>query len=78
MTTAAGRLQGAALTRAGATGVVQARETVVPRPFRRALGLAGDLICAVAVILCIPFVILAIATPVAVGVGLLLWITGLV
>jgi hypothetical protein len=49
----------------------------VPGPFRRAAGAAGDLLGVVAIVLCIPFVILAIGIPIAVCLRLLLWIGGL-
>jgi hypothetical protein len=43
----------------------------------RAAGVVGDLLGAVAIVLCIPFVILAIGIPLALGVRLLLWVGGL-
>lgn len=48
----------------------------VSGPLRRAAVVVGDLLAAVALVLCIPFVILAIGTPIAVCVRLLLWIGG--
>ncbi len=78
MTFAAGRLEEGTLTRAAlATTFDQASAPVVPGPFRRAAAVVGDLLGAVAIILCIPFVILAIGIPIALGVRLLLWIGGL-
>jgi hypothetical protein len=78
MTFAAGRLEEATLTRAAlATTFDQARMPVVPGPFRRAAVVVGDLLGAVAIVLCIPLVILAIGIPIALGVRLLLWIGGL-
>jgi len=47
---------------------------VVPRPFRRAAVAVGDLLAAVAIVLCMPFAILAIGIPVALCVRLLSWI----
>lgn len=78
MTLATGRLDGAALTRAAlATTFNQARPLVVRGPLRRAAVLVGDLLGTGAIVLCIPFVILAIGTPIALCVRLLLWIGGL-
>jgi hypothetical protein len=75
VTFATGRLEEATLTRAAlATTFNQARPLVVPGPFRRAAGVVGDLLAAVALVLCIPFVILAIGIPIALCVRLLLWI----
>ena len=75
MTFATGRLEEPTLTRAAlATTFNQARTLVVPGPFRRAAVVVGDLLAAVAIVLCIPFVILAIGIPIALCVQLLLWI----
>jgi hypothetical protein len=75
---AAGRLEEAALTRAAiATTFDHAPAPAVPGPFRRAAVLVGDLLGAVAIVLCIPFVILAIGIPLALCVRLLLRIGGL-
>jgi hypothetical protein len=52
----------------------QARALTVPGPFRRAAVAAGDLLGAVAIVLCMPFVILAIGIPIALFVRLLSWI----
>ena len=77
MTTATGHLEGAALTRAAlGTRFDQAPRLFVPDPLRRAAVLAGDLMGAVAIVLCIPFVILAIGTPIALCLRLLLWVGG--
>jgi hypothetical protein len=73
VTFAAGRLEEATLTRAAlATPFDQARALIVPGPFRRAAAVVGDVLGAVAIVLCIPFVILAIGIPVALCVRLLL------
>ena len=78
MTFATGRLEDAALTRAAlATTFTQARPPVVQGPLRRAVVAVGDLLEAVAIVLCIPFVILAIGIPIAWFVRLLLWVVGL-
>jgi len=44
---------------------------------RRAIGVAGDMFGTVAVVLCVPLVILAIGLPFALLVRLLLWIFGI-
>ena len=49
------------------------RALIVPGPFRRAAAVVGDLLFAVAIVLCIPFVLLAIGIPIAVFVRLMLW-----
>lgn len=78
MTLAAGRLDDAMLTSTAlAPTFDQARALIVPGPFRRAAVLVGDLLGAVATVLCIPFVILAIGIPIALCVRLLLWIARL-
>jgi hypothetical protein len=78
VTFAAGRLEHAALTRAAiATTSDQAPALTVSRPFRRAAVVVADLLGAVVIVLCIPFVILAIGMPIALCVRLLLWIGGL-
>jgi hypothetical protein len=75
VTFATGRLEEATLTRAAlATTFNQASPLVVPGPFRRAAVVVGDLLAAVAIVLCIPFLILAIGMPIALCVRLLLWI----
>ena len=48
-----------------------------PGLLRRAAVVAGDLMGLVAIAFCIPFVILAITTPIALFLRLLLWIGGL-
>jgi hypothetical protein len=78
MTFAAGRLEEGTLTRAAlATTFDQARAPVVPGPFRRAAVVVGDVLGAVAIVLCVPFVILAIGIPIALCLRLLLWVGGL-
>ena len=54
----------------------EAAPLFVARPLRRAAVLVGDLMGAVAVVLCVPFVILAVGTPIALCVRLLLWVGG--
>jgi hypothetical protein len=71
-------LEDTALTRAAfATTFNQAQPLVVRGRLRRAAVVVGDLLGAVAIVLCIPFVILAIGTPIALCLRLLLWIGGL-
>jgi hypothetical protein len=66
VTFATDRLADAALTRAAfATTFNQARPLVVRGPIRRAAVLVGDLLGALAIVLCVPFVILAIGIPIA-------------
>jgi hypothetical protein len=75
VTFATGRLENAALPRpALAPPFNQASPLVVPGLFRHAAVMAGDVLGAVAIVLGIPFVILAIGTPIALCVRLLLWI----
>ena len=78
MTFATARLGGATLTRTAlATTFNEARPLVVPGRLWRAAMILGDLLGAVAIVLCLPFVILAIGMPIALCVRLLLWIGGL-
>jgi len=49
----------------------------LPGPFRRTAIVAGDLLGAMALVLCIPFVILAIGTPIVLTVRLVLWLARL-
>jgi len=56
----------------------QSRPVAVRSPFRRAAAGAGDVLCLVAIVFCLPFAILAIGAPIALCVRLLLWLTGLV
>ena len=77
MTLATNRLEEPALAPAAfATTFTQPRPPVVPAPLRRAALAIGDLFAAVGIVLCIPFVILGIGIPIALGVRLLLWIGG--
>ena len=77
MTFIAGRLDEATLTRAALTTTVDRTGLIVPGPFRRAAAAVGAVLQAVAIVLCIPFVILAIGLPIALCVRLLLRIGGL-
>ena len=77
MTFAAGRFKEATLTRAALATFDEARALSVPGPFWRAAVVVGDLLGTLAIVLCIPFVILAIGTPIALCLRLLLWIAGL-
>jgi hypothetical protein len=73
-----GRLGPATMVRAApATTLNEARPLVVSGPLWRATVVVGDLLGAVAIVLCIPFVILAIGIPIVLCVRLLMWIGGL-
>ena len=54
-----------------------AQPASVPGPLRRAAMVGGDFLGVVGVALSIPFVILAIGVPIALGLRVLLWIAGL-
>ena len=78
MTVATGHLDDATLTKpAFATTFDPARPLAVPGALRRAALAVSDLLVAVAIVLCVPFVILAIGLPIALCVRLLLWIGAL-
>ena len=67
-----------ALTRAGlATTVDDARSLVVPGALHRAAVVIADLLGVAGLVLCVPFVILAIGIPIALCLRFLLWIAGL-
>jgi hypothetical protein len=57
-----------------ATTFNEARPLVIPGLLGRAAVVSGDLLATVGIVLCIPFVILAIGIPIALCVQLLLWI----
>ena len=77
MTLATSRLDDAALSAPLTTTFDQARPLVVGGSLRRATVVVGDLMGAMAIVLCIPFVILAVGIPIALCVRLLLWMLGL-
>lgn len=78
MTLATSRLERATLTRGTpATPFDAARPLAVPGGLRRAAMGVGDLLATVAIVLCVPLVILAIGIPLALSVRLLLWVGGL-
>lgn len=56
--------------------IVTSTALAIPGPLRRAAVVVGDVLGVIAVILCFPFVILAIGIPIALCVRLLLWIGG--
>jgi hypothetical protein len=65
------------LASAAAATTAPTRATLdVPRWLRRGAGVVGELLALVGVVLCIPFVILAIGMPIALLVRFLLWIGG--
>ena len=66
------------LTKAAlATTFDYASPLVVPGLVRRVAVVIGDVLSAVAIVLCIPFVILAIGIPIALCVRFLLWIVAM-
>jgi len=78
VTFATTHLEDATLARTSvATPFTDAGPRVVPGPFRRAAVVVGDLLGVMAIVLCIPFVILALGMPIVLGVRLLLWLGGL-
>ena len=77
MTFVTGRLDEAPMRAAFATAVDEARPLIVPGRLWRATVVAGDVLGGLAIVICIPFVILAIGIPIALCVRLLLWIGGL-
>jgi hypothetical protein len=78
MTFATVRLEEARLSTAALTTTFNgARPLVGPGRLWRAAVVVGDLFGAVAMVLCIPLVILAIGIPVALCIRSLLWIGGL-
>ena len=50
---------------------------MVPSSVRRVAGVAGDVLVLLGIVLCVPFVILAIGIPIALCVRLLVWIGGM-
>ena len=78
MTFATRRLEQTALSSAALAGTVdEARPLVRFGGLSRTAGVLGDLLGAIAIVLCVPFVILAVGIPLVLGVRLLLWIGGL-
>lgn len=75
MTLATGRLDEPTIRGAGlATEVHAPRPLLVPGRLSRATEVVGDSLGAVAIVLCFPFVILAIGIPIALCVRLLSWV----
>jgi hypothetical protein len=78
VTFATARLEDATLTRAALGTTLHDHESlIVPGRLWHAAAAGGDVLAAVALVLCIPFVILAIGIPIASFVRVLLWIGGL-
>ncbi|HEU4891239.1 MAG TPA: hypothetical protein VFT47_06790 [Vicinamibacterales bacterium] len=73
MTFATDRLEATLARTTLATTFEHARRRPDPGSLRRAAAVVGDLLAAVAIVLCIPFVILAIGIPIALCLRLLLW-----
>jgi hypothetical protein len=69
--------QGTLAATALVTASDHARPAVVPGFVRRAAATVGDLLGVAAIGLALPFVILAIGTPLALGIRVVLWIVGL-
>ena len=69
--------EGPLTTAALATTVGHARPLVVPGALHRAGVVIADLLGMAGLVLCIPFVILAIGIPIALCLRFLLWIAGL-
>ena len=59
------------------TPLSPAQSLTLPGPLRRASGLLGDVLALAGIVVAIPVVILAIGTPIALGVRLLVWLGGL-
>jgi hypothetical protein len=57
--------------------VDQVRPLIAPGLLRRGALVVGDIVGVVAIVLCIPFVILAIGMPIVLAVRFLLWIAGM-
>jgi len=78
MTFATTRLEDATLARSAlAPPFTRAGRPVVPGFFRGSFVVVGDVLGAVAIVVCLPFGILAIGMPIVLGVRLLLWLGGL-
>jgi hypothetical protein len=78
VTFATGRLEEPMLTRAGLAATFnEARPLLIPSRLRRGAVVVGDLLGTMAIVLGVPFVILAVGIPIALCVRLLLWIGGL-
>ena len=60
-----------------AAPVNRVRPPIVPGLLRRGALATADLLRAMGIVLCIPFIILAIGMPIALCVRFLLWITGM-
>jgi hypothetical protein len=75
MTSITGHVEGAVLARVASSATFdEAPPLFVASPLRRVAVVLGDLIEAAAVALCVPFVILAVGTPIVLCVRLLLWV----
>ena len=78
MTLVKGRLEAATPREAAvATTFDHAPPLAAPGLFRRTAVVVGDLVGAAAILLCIPLAILAIGTPIVLGVRLLSWMAAL-
>jgi hypothetical protein len=78
VTFATARLEDATLTRAAlGTMLNDYGSLIAPGRLWHAAAVGGDVLAAVALVLCIPFMILAIGIPIALFVRALLWVGGL-
>jgi hypothetical protein len=78
VTFATARLEDATLTRAALGTTLDDRGSlIVPGRLWHAAAVVGDVLAAVALVLCIPVVILVIGIPIALFVRVLLWVGGL-
>ena len=77
MTFVTGLLDEAPMRGAFATAVDEAQPLIVPGRLWRATVVVGDVLGGLAIVICIPFAILAVGIPIALCVRLLLWIAGL-
>jgi hypothetical protein len=79
VTVSTNRPVAAALAMSSFTAAVdQARPLIgAPGLLRRSVHIIGDVVAVMGVVLCIPFVILAIGTPIALCVRFLVWIAGM-
>jgi hypothetical protein len=60
-----------------ATPLDEATAVAVPGAFRRAASVVGEVLGGIGLVLCVPFVLLAIGTPFVLCVRLVLWVSGL-
>lgn len=76
MTVATARFDDPALTTSWPVATAEGVRAV-PGRWRRAVSVTGDVLAALALALCVPYVLLAIGLPIVLGFRLLLWVGGL-